>query len=1153
MSAEVNVLLYKRRFLPLFLCQFLSSFSDNFIRTSFVTFITYYLVNINEVSRAIIILFSTALFVLPFCIFSATGGKLADKYKKSKLIIWLKTLNLIIGVIAIIGFLTESYILLLFSIFLTGMQSAAFGPVKYSILPEGLHKNELILGNGLIEAGTFIAILTGVIFGGVIISSAKSDLILTSCIIAISAVAACLISFFIPSSHVSSPNTKINKHILTETIDCINFIKRHNKAFLAILGISWFWLIGSVFISQLPNLTKQVFSGDESVFTLLLSIFSIGIGIGSVICNKILKDEITTKYVPTSMMVMSFFFLDLWWTSTLFTNKDYLGGIHYFLSSIEGIRTSFDIFMISVCGGIYVVPLYALLQVEIAKEYRSQAIAACNILSSFFMVLASLLVIVLISIGLSQSQVLFILAVANFLTASYICKILPDTVVKNFFQMILKIIYRVEVVGMENFHKAGERVLIISNHASFLDPLLIGAFLPGRFIFAIDTYIAKKWWLKPFLTFLRAYPIDPSNPIAMKTLIDKLKANNRVVIFPEGRITVTGSLMKIYEGPGMIADKADATLLPIRLDGPQFSLFSRLHGKMRLKLFPKFKIHILEPQKIDVPGNLIGRERRHKIGNCLYDIMSEMMFTGSENTQTLFEAIILAKLQFGHTTSIITDANKTNLTYSKIITGSFILGEKICERTTYGEYVGILLPNVASTVVTFFATLLYGRIPAMLNFSTGIKNLLSSCETAQMKTIFTSRVFIEKANLKQHIIELTKHNFKIVYLEDIRKTIKLIDKIKGIFKSIFAYRFYKQYHIKIAQKELPHPNDPAVVLFTSGSEGLPKGVVLSHSNLLSNLKQLASRIDFTTSDKLFSALPVFHSFGLTAGMILPLLCGVQTYFYPSPLHYRVIPEMVYGISATFFFATDTFLAGYAKYAHQYDFFSIRYVFAGAEKLKNETRKIWMEKFGIRILEGYGTTETAPVISVNSAMHCKLGSVGRILPSIRYMLEQVEGIEQGGKLIVSGPNVMLGYLKPDQPGILQKTTYNYQGKSYKGWYDTGDIVNVDEDRYITILGRAKRFAKIGGEMISLTSVEDAIIQLWPENLHAILNIDDPKKGESLILFTNRENADKQDILRFLNKNGYNELYLPKSIYYIADIPLLGTGKIDYISLKELLDS
>ena len=336
-------------------------------------------------------------------------------------------------------------------------------------------------------------------------------------------------------------------------------------------------------------------------------------------------------------------------------------------------------------------------------------------------------------------------------------------------------------------------------------------------------------------------------------------------------------------------------------------------------------------------------------------------------------------------------------------------------------------------------------------------------------------------------------------------------------------------------------HNPAVILFTSGSEGTPKGVVLSHANIQANRFQISASIDFGRHDILFNALPIFHSFGLTGGMILPFLLGTRVFFYPSPLHFRIIPELVYDTSSTILFGTDTFLAKYAQFAHPYDFYSVRYVFAGAEKLRDETRQIWSEKFGVRILEGYGTTEAAPILSLNTPMLYKKGTVGKLLPGIHYRLEPVEGIEEGGRLWVSGPNIMLGYLLDKHPGELVMPP--------DGWYDTGDVVSVDDDGFITIRGRAKRFAKIGGEMISLTSVEEAVSHLWPGFVHAVLNLPDERKGEQLLLITTYPEADRRLIIEFFKKEGMSELSIPKRVKIIKSMPLLGSGKVDYVTLKE----
>ena len=340
-------------------------------------------------------------------------------------------------------------------------------------------------------------------------------------------------------------------------------------------------------------------------------------------------------------------------------------------------------------------------------------------------------------------------------------------------------------------------------------------------------------------------------------------------------------------------------------------------------------------------------------------------------------------------------------------------------------------------------------------------------------------------------------------------------------------------------------NDLAIILFTSGSEGLPKGVALSHENIQANRFQLASRVDFSSKDIVFNSLPIFHSFGLTGGTLLPILAGIKTFFYPSPLHYRIVPELVYDTNATIMFGTNTFLSSYARFAHAYDFYSLRYVFAGAEKLDEETRKSWSEKFGVRIFEGYGATETSPALSTNTPMHNKPGSVGRLMPAIKFKLEEIVGITDGKKLLVSGPNIMKGYLLNTNPGKITPLE--------DGWYDTGDIVSIDEKGYISIKGRAKRFAKIAGEMISLTATEINLSKLCPQSSHAIIAIPDPKKGEQLILVTTSQTLKRLEISAFFKENQISELSVPKEIIMVEKLPLLGTGKVDYMEIKNMVNS
>ncbi|MBA2483253.1 MAG: AMP-binding protein, partial [Nitrosomonas sp.] len=630
-----------------------------------------------------------------------------------------------------------------------------------------------------------------------------------------------------------------------------------------------------------------------------------------------------------------------------------------------------------------------------------------------------------------------------------------------------------------------------------------------------------------------------TSPMSTRLLIDRVKKGMKIVIFPEGRLTLTGSLMKIYEGPAMIANKSGAQLLPIIISGAQYTPFSRLRGKVRIRLFPHILLTIMPPVSLDFPETVRGRKRRQVAGIKLYDIMTNMMFQSNNLHQTLFQSLLDAKTIHGNSHPIAEDIERKPVTYVQFIVRCFILGNALRRVTQKDQKVGVLLPNMVSTLVCFFGLQSIERIPAMLNYSTSEKNLLSACQTARIQLVITSRKFIEAGSLSSIINGFVKKHITLIYLEDLRDKISMLDKLLGQLAVLFPQTYYNL----ISNKR--NPEEPAVILFTSGTEGTPKGVILSHINIQANRFQVSSRIDFGPTDIVFNALPIFHSFGLTGGTLLPVLAGIKTFFYPSPLHYRIIPELIYDTNATLLFGTDTFLTGYAKHAHPYDFHSIRYVFAGAERLQERTRKIWTDKFGVRIFEGYGATETAPVLSMNTPMHSQPGSVGRLMPGISHQLQPVPGIDKGGRLLVSGPNIMKGYYLSDAPGKIQPLI--------DGWYDTGDIVAIDEIGYIIIKGRAKRFAKIGGEMVSLSAVEDYIGKLWPQYTHAVVQIPDPKKGEQLVLVTTNPAATRNDLISYAKENGINELNIPKTILIIDNIPVLGTGKINYVALMEWVES
>ena len=707
---------------------------------------------------------------------------------------------------------------------------------------------------------------------------------------------------------------------------------------------------------------------------------------------------------------------------------------------------------------------------------------------------------------------------------------MPKSLARRFVYLLFRVLYRLEVRGAEHLKSAPAGAVIALNHVSFADAALSLALPEREPVFAIDHGMAQRWWVKPLLKIARAMPLDPTKPMATRSLINAVKSGETLVIFPEGRITVTGSLMKIYDGAGLIADKSDAMVIPVKIDGLEQSAFSRLgRTQARKRWFPKVTVTVLEPVKLNVDSALKGKKRRQASGAALYDIMSNLVFRAANTDQTVFQAVVNAAARHGANRVAVEDPVTGAMTYKRLLAGARILGKKLMPLADEGKAIGVMLPNANGAAVTILGLMSAGRVPAMINFTAGALNILSSCKAAGVKAIVTSRAFIERGKLGP-LLEALRSELAVIYLEDVRDTVTVSDKLTGLLGR------QRPLCKRIA-------GDAAAILFTSGSEGAPKGVVLSHANMLANAAQAAARIDFGLEDKVFNVLPVFHSFGLTAGLLLPLVSGVPVYLYPSPLHYRIVPELVYGSNATILFGTDTFLNGYARSAHAYDFRSVRYILAGAEAVKDTTRRTYLEKFGLRILEGYGVTETAPVLALNTPMFNRSGTVGRLLPGMEARLEPMPGIDSGSRLHVRGPNVMLGYLRAENPGVLEPPA--------GGWHDTGDIVTIDDEGFIKIEGRAKRFAKIGGEMVSFAAVEALAAELWPDALSAAGSLPDPKKGERLLIVTEKKGASRADFLVFAKSLGAADLMIPSAVHVIEKLPMLGSGKLDLAGAAKLI--
>ena len=705
---------------------------------------------------------------------------------------------------------------------------------------------------------------------------------------------------------------------------------------------------------------------------------------------------------------------------------------------------------------------------------------------------------------------------------------------KIILRTILKAVFRVNLVG-DTSTFINPRTLVVANHESFLDGLLLGLMMPVDAMFVVHSQVAKHPFMGPLLRFIPHLAVDSTSPLAIKQIVKLVETGKPVVIFPEGRITKTGSLMKVYDGAAFVAAKTNATVVPVRIDGAARSYFGRLAGVYPRKLFPKVTIAIQPRRTIPMPELPSAKLRRRRSGELMRNILLDML-VATRPQRTIFSAFLDGKATFGANYKLVEDVRLQEESYGSLLKMALALMRIMQKISAPGEVIGVLTPNAAPTLGLVLALSAGKRVPALLNYTAGADGLRAACTAANIKTVVASRAFIEKARLQPVIEQLS--GITVHYLEDLKSTITAGDKAWVLWHLAFP---------KFAA--LPQsPDDPAIVLFTSGSEGKPKGVVHSHTSVLSNVAQIRAVADFTPLDKFMMALPLFHSFGLTCGVLLPLVSGCKVFLYPSPLHYRVIPEIVYDRDCTVLFGTSTFLGNYGKHAHPYDFGRLRYVVAGAEKLSEDVRKLWIEKFGIRILEGYGVTECAPVVAVNVPMACRIGSVGQLMPCMEYQLEAVPGIEEGGALHVKGPNVMKGYFLFDSPGVIQAPQ-----SIGAGWYSTGDIVVRDGEGFFHIRGRLKRFAKIAGEMISLEVVEKLATNAAPGFMHAASTRPDTAKGEALVLFTTAPDLRREQLLAAAKAAGSPELAVPRSIRHVEAIPLLGSGKTDYVTLKKMAEA
>ncbi|RVC57721.1 2-acyl-glycerophospho-ethanolamine acyltransferase, partial [Mesorhizobium sp. M4B.F.Ca.ET.088.02.2.1] len=658
-----------------------------------------------------------------------------------------------------------------------------------------------------------------------------------------------------------------------------------------------------------------------------------------------------------------------------------------------------------------------------------------------------------------------------------------------------KLAYRIADERIRIARNAKAPIIYVISHQSRIEPALMLSLLPDDTLHILDDASARSPWLEPWRELGRTIAFNAEHVFVSRRLVRVLKGKGKLAVYLPDAVEPDIKSFRLFRAITRIAMQADASIVPIFVARAR-DLPASLTPADRAPRhwFPRLSVSVLEPMTI---AELAARNPDQASNtNALFDRFAEARLFGTNLDRGLFLAIRDAATRVGASHPIIEDVISGALSYRKMFIGARVLGRRFEAVTAPGEAVGLLLPNANGVVLSFVGLISAGRVAAMINYTAGPASVTAAVRTAVIRTVVSSRAFIEKAGLADIVEAVEAGGARMLWLEDVRQSVTMLDKLAAALLWRFPLR----------------PQDaakPAVILFTSGSEGTPKAVVLSHKSLYANAMQAEARITISPADILLNVLPVFHSFGLTGGTILPLVTGVKLFLYPSPLHYKIIPEIARKIRPTIMFGTDTFLANYARTAKDGDFSSLRFVVAGAEAVKPETRRVYRERFDASIIEGFGLTEAAPVVAVNTAIHGRDGTVGRALPAIRMKLEPVEGIDDAGRLWLDGPNMMMGYMTADRPGELQPLD---------GWHDTGDIVSIDRDGFITIRGRAKRFAKIAGEMVSLGAVEMLVQSLWPEERHAAVAVPDKRRGERIVLVTTADDASAEELRAFGKKAG-----------------------------------
>jgi len=919
--------------LPLMITQFLGALNDNLFKNALLTMVALKMANQSDILSNVI----AGLFILPFFLFSAWAGEFADKYRRDKIAKNLKFVEIVLMTGVLVAYYTSSLKLLILLMFLMGAQSAFFGPVKYALLPQQLKPEELITGNAYIEATTYIAILGGLIAGTLL--PIEFSIFVLICL----AIIGYMASAKILPAPAPRPELKINKNMFKAMGQNFKFLKKHKYILQSILGASWFWTIGALVAVQIYPLCAQIINADKGTITFFLVLFSVGVAVGSYACNMVLKGQINMIYVPLSALGMAMCLFGLYLASNNYPSAQHTLSFIEFLSAPRAFMFSLSLFLLAFFGGLYIIPLNAFMQNRAPKAYSASVIAGNNIINSFGMTFSAIFAILLFKLGFTLPQLFMIMSIISLIVALYICSLLPDTLTRSLLQTVLRFMFKTKVKGYTNFKKAGSKVLIVANHTSLWDGVLLAAFMPERITFAITSAWTGKWFMPIIRLLVDFYPLDMLNPLSIRNLIEEIKKGKKVVVFPEGRITLTGKIMQVFDGAALIASKANAKLLPVKISGAEYSTLSYVNDKFYTKIFPKIDIDIMPAQKFD---NFSSKTSHKIMAKELYNLMIEMSVNSKSDNISLFEALNLA-IKNSHKSHIIaTDILGNKISYNQLLKKIVAFGETLQNKIGSANKIGLCMPAGLNFLVWFWAVQYLGKTAVILSKD----NLSEQIVKSKIDVLLTLSDYDN----------FTVENINVSHLKPLRFAIK------------------KQYSA----------NDVCVVMFKNDNM-----LKYTSADILKSYNLLDCVLPFNPKDVAVSTIKSDVADGFVLSFILPILSGVKICFLEN-MNPKIVSRIYYDLAASVLFSDEKYYTECAKYASSFDFFNTRLAFSIGQKLDNKVLDLWLKEFNLRILESYIPNNSALLLSINTPLYYKFGSLGVLLVNNNQSLSELAFDEDG---------------------------------------------------------------------------------------------------------------------------------------------------------------